>query len=126
MYEMFIRCFICNLHILYEVYGSPKHVMIAGCERSHSIYFYPAISRHHAAIKSVDGETCKFLISWLIGWFFLKLDRGLNKGIFDAVQFGGFFYSCQVRSRLRCREVNECNQLSRIDWWLRFRFLLLQ
>lgn len=78
--------------LCYEVYGSPKHVMIARCERSHSIYFYPAISRHHAAIKSVDGETCsKFLISWLIGWFFLKLDGGLNKGIFDAVQFGAFF-----------------------------------
>lgn len=78
--------------LCYEVYGSPKHVMIARCERSHSIYFYPAISRHHAAIKSVDGETCsKFLFSWLIGWFFLKLDGGLNKGIFDAVQFGAFF-----------------------------------
>lgn len=31
--------------LCYEVYGSPKHVMIARCERSHSIYFYPAISR---------------------------------------------------------------------------------
>lgn len=78
--------------LCYEVYGSPKHVMIARCERSHSIYFYPAISRHHAAIKSVDGETCsKFLISWLIGWFFLKLDGVWRKEYLTQFNLALFF-----------------------------------
>lgn len=50
--------------LCYEVFGAPKHVVMARCERSRSIYFYPASSRHHAVIKTVDGETCsKFLIS---------------------------------------------------------------
>lgn len=82
---LYVVLFVIDLYMFYEVYGLLKYVMIVGCEWFYFIYFYLVILWYYVVIKLVDGEICKFLILWLIGWFFFKLDMGLNKGIFDVV-----------------------------------------